>query len=62
MELKTLLQAFMWISVGGILFSLLCLITNGAGDNPEAFTTYLLCGSIILGSCLLSMAISGKEK
>jgi len=62
MVLKTLLIIFLFISIGGILFSLLCLAASGSGDHSEAFSTYLLCSSIILSSCLISMAISGKEK
>jgi len=44
------------------VFSLFCLIANGAGDDPDSFRMYLLCSSIVLGAALLALAISSNRK
>jgi len=63
MNERKLITTFVWVSIGAIALSLLCLIGNGAGDHPDSFRMYLLCSSIVLGAAMLAVAIStnGKE-
>ncbi|MBN2131189.1 MAG: hypothetical protein JW741_16940 [Sedimentisphaerales bacterium] len=62
MDERKLVTTLVWVSIGAIALSLLCLISNGAGDHPESFRMYLLCSSIVLGAALLALAISTKRK
>ncbi len=62
MNLKPLLIKFMWIAVAGIVFSILCLAINGAGDSPDSFRIYILCSIILLGSVLISLALIHKKE
>ncbi len=61
MDTRSLFVKFMWIGIVGMGVSLLCLATSGAGDEPESFRMYLLCASILIGSSLLSLALSGRR-
>ncbi len=62
MKTKSLLIRFLYVTVGGIIFSIFCLAANGDGDSPESFRMYLLCSSIVLGSVLLSLALLEKKE
>jgi len=62
MNERRLLTTFVWVPVAGIVFSLFCLIANGAGDDPTSFYVYLLCSSIVLSAALLALAISTNRK
>ena len=62
MKLKPLLIKFMCIAVAGIVFSILCLAINGAGDHPESFRVYILCSTILLSSVLISLALIHKKE
>jgi len=62
MKTKSLLVRFLYVTVGGIIFSLFCLVANGSGDSPESFRMYFLCSSIVLGSVLLSLALLEKKE
>ena len=62
MKAKSLLIRFLYVTIGGIIFSIFCLIANGSGDSPESFRMYLLCSSIVLGSVLLSLALLEKKE
>lgn len=62
MNLKTLLIIFMLIAVAGIVFSIHCHATYGAGDHTESFRLYILCSTILLSSVLLSLALIHKKE
>jgi len=62
MDERKLFTTLVWIAIAGIVFSLFCLIANGAGDHPESFQMYLLCSSIVLAAALLARAISSNRK
>jgi len=47
---------------GGIVFSLFCLATSGAGDDAASFQTYVLSGAIVLGSSMVSLALLRGRK
>ena len=61
METKVLCRVFRWIGSIGIALGFLCLIISGAGDAPESYRMYLLCGAILVGSSLLSQALLGRR-
>ena len=62
MNEQRLFTTLVWVSIAAIVFSLFCLIANGAGDHPDSFQMYLLCSSIVLGAALLALAISSNRK
>ncbi|MCU0917284.1 MAG: hypothetical protein MUC88_22375 [Planctomycetes bacterium] len=62
MDERTLFIAFLWIAVAGALFSLFCLIMNGAGDDPASFQMYLLCCAIVIGAAMIALAVSRRGK
>jgi len=62
MDERKLFMTFLWIAAAGALFSLFCLILNGAGDDPASFQMYLLCCAIVLGAAMIALAVSRREK
>jgi len=62
MDERKLFTTFVWVPIAGTVFSLFCLIANGASDHPDSFRMYLLCSAIVLGAALLALAISSRPK
>jgi hypothetical protein len=58
MDDRRLFTMILRIAAAGIVLSLLCLIASGAGDHPDSYIAYLWCGSIVLASAMLSLALS----
>jgi hypothetical protein len=52
----------MLIAVAGIVFSIHCQATYGAGDRAELLRLYILCSTILLSSVFISLALIHKKE
>jgi hypothetical protein len=62
MNERKLFIIFMWVAIGGALFSLYGLVASGAGDHPSTFQTCWLGSAIVLGSSLIALALLRGRK
>lgn len=62
MNIKSIIDKFVWIAIAAIAFSVFCLAFNGRGDDAESFCMYILSASIVLGSSFISLALLDSKK
>ena len=62
MNIKLIIDKFVWIAIAAIVFSVFCLAVSGSGDDAESFCMYILSASIVLGSSFISLALLDNKK